>query len=128
MVAIIDQPLMARGAEMQDETPRISASLRLAEPKEIAGMWKISGSGRSDCLLRLEAQRIDSVNAYSLSDPSGCLTALVGTAIAGWRPSPEGIELAGSDRLTVLLFAYGDNGAAQATAADGTLLLLTRVK
>lgn len=111
---------------MTDHTPRNSASLRLAEPAKLAGAWRISAPGREPCAVRFDTGRVEAANAHALADPSGCLAALAGGPVAGWRPVPDGIELAGPDRLTVLLFSYTGDGSATAAMPDGRTLKLRR--
>lgn len=111
---------------MSDRTPQKNAGLRLAEPHELAGEWRIAATGRPPCLVRFDVGRVEAANAHALADPSGCLARLAGRPVAGWRPVPDGVELAGPDRLAVLFFAYGADGSATATAPDGTALTLTR--
>lgn len=110
---------------MSDQTPGKNASLRLAEPSELAAEWRITGGAAGPCALRLDVARVEAANAHALTDEGGCLEALVGKPVAGWRPVPDGIELAGPDRLAVVLFAFtGD--AAVASGADGRVLTLRR--
>ena len=111
---------------MIDQAPRKSASLRLAEPAELAGEWRVTGEGRVPCAIRFETARVEAANAHRLVDPTGCLAMLVGGAVAGWRPVPDGIELAGPDRLTVLLFSFAGDGSASGSAPDGRGTLLLR--
>jgi hypothetical protein len=125
-LTIASEPLAACGADMSDQSPRKNASLRLAEPVELAGEWRVAAPGRAPCAVRFDVTRVETANAHALGDPSGCLAALVGRPLAGWRPVPDGIELAGSDRLTVLLFSYTGDGGATATTPDGATLTLRR--
>jgi hypothetical protein len=111
---------------MSDQLPRKNASLRLAEPVELAGEWRVTAPGRPPCTVRFDVARVEAANAHALADPTGCLALLIGGPAAGWRPVPDGIELAGPDRLTVLLFSYAGDGGATATAPDGATLTLRR--
>ncbi|WP_176473015.1 AprI/Inh family metalloprotease inhibitor [Sphingomonas lenta] len=112
---------------MSDQAPGKNASLRLAEPPELAGEWRITGGTAGPCSVRLEVARVEAANAHALTDAGGCLEGLVGRPVAGWRPAPDGIELAGPDRLAVVLFAWtGD--AAVASGPGGRVLTLRRVE
>ena len=125
-LTIASEPLAACGAPMSDQSPRKNASLRLAEPIELAGEWRVVGPGRASCAIRFDVARVEAANAHALVDPTGCLSALVGRPVAGWRPVPDGVELAGPDRLTILLFSQTADGAAVATTVDGRPLTLRR--
>lgn len=111
---------------MSDQTPGKNASLRLAEPSELAGEWRVEPAGGPPCVVRLETARVEAANAHALTDPTGCLAMLMGRPVAGWRPVPDGIEFAGRDRLTIRLFSYASDGVATAAAPDGSTLTLRR--
>lgn len=103
---------------MHDGTTRPSGSLRMREAPEFAGRWLIEVDNKS-CAVVFAAERVESANAWRLDDPTGCLAAVV-PGVVGWRPSPEGIELAGADRLTVLVFtATGETTVGRATLRGG---------
>lgn len=103
---------------MQVKTSHLQGSLRMREASEVAGRWLVQAAGRS-CGITLTAQRIEDANAWRLDDPAGCLAAIVPGAV-GWRPAPEGIEFAGADRLTLLVFtATGEEPVGRATLRSG---------
>lgn len=107
------------------ETSRATrASLRMAEPAEVAGRWNVSVRGRQ-CSVRLGTERVESANAYAIGEGSACLRDMLSKDVAGWRPAPDGIELAGPDRLTIVLFADQGDGSGMATM-DGQPATLIR--
>lgn len=113
---------------MSDQVPRKSASLRLAEPTELAGDWRIAAEGRPACAIRFDMARVETANAHVLADPTRCLATLAGRPVAGWRPAPDGIEIVGSDGLTLLFFAHTGDGVAIVTQPDESRLTLGRAK
>lgn len=103
---------------MQVKPSHLQGSLKMREAPDIAGRWLVQTAGKS-CEIVLTAQRIEEANAWRLDDPSRCLASLI-PGVAGWRPSPEGIELAGADRLTLLVFtATGEEPVGRATLSGG---------
>ena len=107
------------------ETSRSTASsLRMAEPAEVAGRWNVSVRGRQ-CSVRLGTGRVEGANGYAIDEGAACLRDMLGKAVAGWRPAPDGIELAGPDRLTVVLFADQGDGSGRAEI-EGQSATLTR--
>lgn len=96
-------------------------SLRMVEPADVAGTWYVMSS-RGHCALTLTTTRVEAANAYALVG-AGCLSDLLPSPVAGWRPAPDGIELAGADRRTLVLFADQGDGTGHATLADGTAIL-----
>ncbi|MBB4152807.1 hypothetical protein GGQ80_000695 [Sphingomonas jinjuensis] len=107
------------------ETSRATVrSLRMAEPAEVAGRWNVSVRGRQ-CTVRLGTGRVEDANAYGIDEGAACLGDMLGKAVAGWRPAPDGIELAGLDRLTIVLFADQGDGSGRADV-DGQPATLAR--
>lgn len=99
------------------ETNRATGrSLRMAEPNEIAGRWTVSVRGQQ-CSIVLRHERVDSANAYRIGEGADCLGGLVSGPVAGWRPAPDGLELVGPDRLTLVLFADQGDGTGRAVMA-----------
>ncbi len=98
-----------------------SISLRMAEPADVAGAWDVTLPGQH-CVLTLTTTRIEEANAYAL-DGAACLSELLPSPIAGWRPAPDGLELAGADRRTLVLFADQGDGTGRATLTVGTATL-----
>lgn len=98
-----------------------STSLRMVEPAEVAGRWDVTLPGRH-CVLTLTTNRVEDANAYAL-DGAACLADLLPLPVAGWRPAPDGLELAGADRRTLVLFADQGDGTGRATLAGGTATL-----
>jgi hypothetical protein len=94
----------------------------MSEPGELAGQWVIATAAGS-CAVVFAATRVESANAWKIEDPSGCLQALVPGAV-GWRPTPDGVAIAGDDRRTLALFAAADRAqAGSATLASGPATL-----
>jgi hypothetical protein len=93
----------------------------MAEPAEVAGSWNVTVSGRQ-CALTLTTTRVEAANAYAL-DGAACLSDLLPSPVAGWRPAPDGIELAGDDRRTLVLFADQGDGTGRATLAGDVVTL-----
>ncbi|WP_294260489.1 AprI/Inh family metalloprotease inhibitor [uncultured Sphingomonas sp.] len=104
---------------MDAQLPRNQANLRMAEPAELKGAWTVAVPGSASCTIDLRTTRVEAANAYSLGDESGCLAALAAAPIAGWRPAPDGIEIAGKDRRTLLMFADQGDGTAIAATPRG---------
>lgn len=96
-------------------------SLRMAEPTEMAGTWEVS-SGRTTCRLQFGSDRVEAANAYAVAG-AACLGAIIASPVIGWRPAPDGIELAGSDRSTLAMFADQGDGTGVATLPTGTATL-----
>lgn len=107
---------------MADQSSDLQASLRMAEPSEIAGPRLVIGVNVR-CGIRLTLDRIESANGWRVTDSEGCLATLLPGAIA-WRPAPDGIDLAGADGLTVVHFDAEGKGQ----APSGAALTLTRAK
>lgn len=107
------------------ETKRnVAASLRMAEPAELAGDWEVAIGDRG-CRVELSPERIESANAYRLGG-GDCLAPALRAAAVGWRPAPDGIELVGADRLTLALFADAGDGGGTATLAGGAVATIRR--
>jgi len=96
------------------ETNRVS--LRMAEPADVAGAWEVV-IGTRTCPMTLRTERVETANAYVLNG-GACLDGAVPATAVAWRPAPEGIELVGADRLTLVLFT--DDGRGGGTAVVGT--------
>ncbi len=108
---------------MNAQSPRNQASLRMAEPAELEGAWTVAVTGEASCRIDLRSTRVEAAYAYALGDESGCLAALAGAPVAGWRPAPDGIEIAAADRRTLLMFADQGDGTALAATARGAARL-----
>lgn len=103
------------------------ANLRMAEPHELAGDWIMAVDGKH-CRLRFGSARVEAMNAYALTIADAtCLNGSIDPTPAGWRPAPDGIELAGADRLTVALFVDGGGRFGVAKLANGGEARLWRV-
>lgn len=96
-------------------------SLRMPEPAEMVGMWEVT-SGGTTCRLRFGSDRVEAANAYAVAG-AACLSAIIASPVVGWRPVPDGIELAGSDRSTLAMFADQGDGTGVATLPAGTATL-----
>lgn len=68
----------------------------LADPEALAGVWTLTVEGRAACKLLLNAA--PAAHGYGASPQGGCPIP-----VTQWRPVPDGIELAGSDGLTLIL-------------------------
>lgn len=97
----------------------------LRDAASFAGPWTIEGAG-ARCRVTLSAERVESANAHALADPEGCLPRLLGRPVAGWRPAPDGIDLAGPDRLSAGFFSFAGEGEAVLARPDGTRLTMRR--
>lgn len=76
--------------------PAGARSPALASPEALAGVWTLTVQGRAACKLLLTAASAQ--QGYEASPQGGCAIA-----VAQWRPVPDGVELAGSDGLTLIL-------------------------
>ncbi|WP_176484531.1 AprI/Inh family metalloprotease inhibitor [Sphingomonas spermidinifaciens] len=108
---------------MNAQSPDTRASLRMAEAASLTGRWTVTVTAGKDCRIELLAARLESANAHLLADESGCLAALAGAPVAGWRPAPDGIEIAAADRRTLLSFADQGDGTAIAATPGGQATL-----
>lgn len=80
-------------------------SPELRDASFFAGAWRMSGPGL-DCRVTLSTARVESANAHLITDVDGCLARALGQPVAGWRPAPDGLDLAGPDRLSVGFFSF----------------------
>jgi hypothetical protein len=107
---------------VSDERQQPSGSLRMGEPQELAGRWEIATPAGA-CTVVFAATRMESANGWAIEDATACLKALVPGAVV-WRPTPDGVALAGDDRRTLALFAAADGvQAGTATLASGPATL-----
>ena len=95
---------------MQDDPVRSAASTRngspaLPEAGSLVGRWTVKGTA-SSCTVTFAIERIEAANAHQLDDPDRCLARLLGQSAVGWRPATDGIDFAGSDRLSVGFFSF----------------------
>ncbi len=99
--------LMAAGcaAAPLDESAAMT-SLYLPEAAELAGRWRLGGGG-APCEVTLLADQTntDQFSPYRLHDPSDCLGRLGLAQVVGWRPAPDGLELARADGIGVAFFS-----------------------
>ncbi|HEY9217606.1 MAG TPA: AprI/Inh family metalloprotease inhibitor [Phenylobacterium sp.] len=77
--------------------PAGAESPALADPARIAGAWRLEVAEAAPCRLELSAR--PSANGYQASASPGCTAA-----VRQWRPTPEGLEIAAEDGLTLMLF------------------------
>lgn len=101
------------------------ASPRLGEPSQYRGEWLVEAPGVPPCRFALATSRVEAANAFGFERPPRCLAALLGAEPAGWRPAPDGLDLADADGLSLAFFASGAEGFS-ARGADGTVLRLRR--
>jgi hypothetical protein len=87
------------------EAREMQGSPELRDASAFMGPWRLTGP-RVDCRITLSPERVESANAHLFIDADKCLERMLGQAVAGWRPAPDGIDFAGSDRLSVGFFAF----------------------
>ncbi|KQN25783.1 hypothetical protein ASE86_06150 [Sphingomonas sp. Leaf33] len=95
-------------------------SLMMREPSELTGRWTVF-AGKTICTLAFTSDRIESANAWRVSDEARCLDGIA-PRIVGWRPAPDGIELVSADRRTVVMF----DAAGQGRSPQGEAIALRR--
>lgn len=103
----------------------MTVSPELKEPIAFAGEWVVTGADPA-CRIVLSVERVESANAHALNDEKGCLSRVLGRAIAGWRPASDGIDFAGPDRLSVGFFSFEGEHAVLTRGEDR--LVLSRAK
>ncbi len=100
---------------MFDQSVDLRGSLRMAEPRELAGPWLVIGVN-TRCRVQLTAERVESANGWRVTDVGGCLGGVVPGVVA-WRAAPDGMELADADGLTLVFFDANGAGRTPAGAA-----------
>lgn len=105
---------------MDGEASPNQDSLKMREASELTGLWTVT-AGKTVCKLAFTNERIESANAWRVSDDAACLAG-VAPGIVGWRAAPDGIELVSADRLTVVMF----DTAGQGRSPQGEAMTLRR--
>lgn len=90
----------------------------LADPQSLAGAWTLTLPSAT-CRIVLTATA--SAHGYRAAPRGACPAP-----IAQWRPVPDGLELAGADGLTLILFEPVGPGAFEGRDADRRRARLTR--
>ena len=85
-------------------------SPQLRDATSFVGRWRLTGANAA-CEITLSQARVESANAHRLTEDDNCLSRLLGQAVAGWRPAPDGLDFAGPDRLSVGFFSFEGEGA-----------------
>lgn len=96
----------------------------LPEPSALAGTWLLSdGSGRPPCRVNLDAAPVP--GGWRLTSERACLQRIA-PAVAAWRPEPDGVAFAATDRRTLAFFARTGTGGYAHVRPEGAKLELVR--
>lgn len=93
-------------------------------PSEAAGAWTLESQGRSICVLKLGAEKTGA-GAYKLAAPANCGDALP-AGVAGWSPSPDGMNLVDADGRTLIGFGRWSNSLLVSHQTSGVDVQLRR--
>ena len=76
-------------------------------PGEAAGAWTLESHGHSICVLKLGAEKARE-GTYKVDAPPSCGDALP-AGVAGWAPSPHGMNLVDASGQTLIGFGRWSN-------------------
>jgi len=93
-------------------------------PSEAAGSWTLESGGHSICTLKLGAVKIAG-GAFKAQAPADCGDALP-SGVAGWTPSPHGMNLVGADGQTLIGFGRWSNSLLVSHPSSGVDVQLRR--
>ncbi|MDX7987867.1 proteinase inhibitor [Xenorhabdus sp. 12] len=100
----------------------MASSLRLPPADELKGLWQLT-DGHQVCNIELTDARLPEGSIWSLKSDS-CVTALIGQAVEGWRPTPDGLTLTDDDGNSLAFFAH-ESEQWVAYLTDGRELVMT---
>ena len=95
----------------------------LPEASDLTGRWSVEEPGGHRCALVFHAEKAG--DDHRLEADAGCLQALGLPGVAAWRPAPDGIALADTERRTVAFFSTEAVRRYVARRRDGRTLVLT---
>ncbi len=109
----------AGGAAAEDQEAGVSLS-----PAEAVGAWTLETSGRSICVLKLGAQKAGP-GIFKLEAPDSCGAALP-SGLAGWSPSPHGMNMVDAGGRALLGFGRWSNSLLVSHPSSGEDVQLRR--
>jgi len=109
----------AQAARAEDN----QAGLPLA-PSDAAGPWTLASGGRDLCVITLTARKTRG-GAYAANAPATCGADLP-SAVAGWQPTADGMQLVGAHGARVIGFNRWSNSLFVSHRASGVDLQLRR--
>jgi hypothetical protein len=93
-------------------------------PADAAGPWTLVSDGRPICVVTLGKQ-LQGGEAYGFSAPAACADALP-AGLAGWVPSPHGMDLVAADGRVLIGFGRWSNSLLVSHRSSGADLQLRR--
>ena len=93
-------------------------------PGEAAGSWTLESHGHSICTLKLGAEKARE-GTYKAEAPASCGDALP-TGVAGWAPSPHGMNLVDASGQTLIGFGRWSNSLLVSHPSSGEDIQLRR--
>ncbi|MCP1495996.1 hypothetical protein J2Y86_000703 [Pseudomonas migulae] len=97
----------------------MASSLKLADPSELAGKWRVTQQDNPSnvCPLEFKANQ-------TLGDGTECLAGWLGEQPIGWFPEPDGIALTGKEGSKIVFFSRQRDGLYRGTSKTGLVITL----
>lgn len=99
----------------------MASSLKLADPSELAGKWRVTQHDNPPnvCPLELNANQ-------TLGAGTECLASWLDEHPTGWFPEPDGIALTGNEGSKIVFFSRQSEGLYRGTSKSGLIMTLER--
>lgn len=94
-------------------------------PGDAAGLWTLQSKGGAICAVRLTAKAAGP-GSFGASVGPECLQAYAMTAVAGWKPTHDGLAFTDGSGASVVAFNRWSNSLFVSHRASGADLQLTR--
>lgn len=97
----------------------MASSLKLADPAELAGKWKVTRQDKplDVCTLELKANQ-------TLGEGADCLAFWLEEQPSGWFPEPDGIALTDTEGSKIVFFSRQRGREYQVILKSGLIILL----
>ena len=93
-------------------------------PGDAAGPWTLESAGRTLCVLKLGKESAGT-STFKLEAPASCAGALP-ASVAGWAPSPGGMNLVDADGRSLIGFSRWSNSLLVSHRSSGVDIQLLR--
>ncbi|UCP11128.1 protease inhibitor Inh/omp19 family protein [Pseudomonas sp. MM213] len=97
----------------------MASSLKLADPSELAGKWRVTQQDKPSIVCPLEFKA-----NQTLGDGTECLVEWLEEQPIGWFPEPDGIALTGKEGSKIVFFSRQRDGLYRGTSKSGLIIIL----